>query len=119
MPTSCKVSKLIEGPNSWPCQAFYFQWWLAGVAGPDGWLFLVNPHPLWVAYLLVFFAELLIVGLFACIPYFGRIVDRQVRERREQERERQRKWDFERGVVAGIAESRAARSYTDDKSKMH
>jgi hypothetical protein len=45
MPTSCETSKLIEGPNSLPCHALYFKWWLAGVAGPDGWLYCQTaPH---------------------------------------------------------------------------
>jgi hypothetical protein len=110
MPTSCETSKLIEGPNSLPCHALYFKWWLAGVAGPDGWLYLARPHPIWVAYLLLFFMELFIVGMICSLPSFDRMLERREQERK-QKMEQQRKWDIERGVARGIEEWKVSRAF--------
>lgn len=53
-PTTCEISKLVEGPRAWPCQALEFKTWLANVAGPNGWEYLIRPEPAWLVYILLF-----------------------------------------------------------------
>jgi hypothetical protein len=118
-PTSCEISKLIEGPDAWPCQALEFKIWLGNVAGPDGWNYFIQPEPRWLAYLFLFSIVLIALILVSQLPARFALFDEENRQQRQRDKQ-ERQWDIERGIARGIEEWKAsAKDHMDDKSKLH
>jgi hypothetical protein len=99
-PTSCEVSRLIDGPDSWPCQALRFKAWFFCLGDREC---RSLPESDWVTYFYVATCLLYTIILAAYYPrHLALQEDREERARRRTRRVHGVEWDIERDVARGI-----------------